>query len=377
MSGVYSTAYRLQWSFRGHRRAREVSLAATLLTHGNDGICYYCSDFPRAPTWRSGGGGQLKLIHLSSRWPHVLDGARCCYIASSAADIGAHVLAQTAREKGIKVILNQDGITYPGWYGRGWSGPNSVEKALLRTADAVVLQSRFVERCLRHHWGDFDQPTTVILNPVDTTRFRPRLGGLATSPLVVLCRFPAGWHRRHRLRLAVEAIGHLGQEGYSCLLRLVGADAGSDNTRRIMQWLDQEAWDSPCLKRGLQAVRIDGAYRWQDAPAVLAQAHICLHPAYNDPCPNFVAECLACGVPIVGLSCGGAAELAGDAGEFVSVEERYDTQPLPSAERVAAAIVSIADRLPEMAEKARSRAETHLNLEGFFEQHNRLFQQLT
>ena len=62
-------------------------------------------------------GGTAKFQKLASRWPNDPTRFTLLYLGSTwlPRDLGA--LLRLARRRGVPVVVNQDGVAYPGWAG--------------------------------------------------------------------------------------------------------------------------------------------------------------------------------------------------------------------------------------------------------------------
>ena len=77
--------------------------------------------FDRLPTQEDlTHGGIVKLLDLNTRYPNHESGANILYIVSSSLPMHALRLVKLARKSGAKIVLNQNGLAYHGWYGKGW-----------------------------------------------------------------------------------------------------------------------------------------------------------------------------------------------------------------------------------------------------------------
>jgi glycosyltransferase involved in cell wall biosynthesis len=125
------------------------------------------------------------------------------------------------------------------------------------------------------------------------------------------------------------------------------------------------------------AVELTGRYTQRDAPALLRQAHVYLHPKVNDPCPSAVIEAMACGVPVVHAASGGTVELVADeAGVGVPHPESWERQQPPSPEALADGVERVLADLPRYRAAARSRAVERFALGPWLDRHAELFAEI-
>ena len=95
-----------------------------------------------------------------------------------------------------------------------------------------------------------------------------------------------------------------------------------------------------------------------DIPELLSQADIFVLASKHEGLPTVVIEAMACECYVVATDCGGSAEILGDTGQLVSIE---DSQALADALQNAIALSS-KDRM-QNNRKARARVEQLFSLE--------------
>ncbi|MDX6407727.1 MAG: hypothetical protein QOE13_798, partial [Gaiellaceae bacterium] len=88
-------------------------------------------------------GGTAKFQKLASRWPNETTRFTLLYLGSTwlPRDLGA--LLGLARRRDVPVVVNQDGVAYPGWAGTRTDELNRPLRQGLLAADHVLYQSRF------------------------------------------------------------------------------------------------------------------------------------------------------------------------------------------------------------------------------------------
>lgn len=98
--------------------------------------------------------------------------------------------------------------------------------------------------------------------------------------------------------------------------------------------------------------------RRSDIPELLSQADIFVLASKHEGLPTVVIEAMACECYVVATDCGGSAEILGDTGQLVPIE---DSQALADALQNAIAL-SVEDRT-QNNEKARARVEHLFSLQ--------------
>jgi glycosyltransferase involved in cell wall biosynthesis len=327
----------------------------------------YGLDVPAADT--PAVGGIVKLQHLIAEFPETPKAFNILYLVSSRLPDGAVALADWARRRGARVVINQNGAAYPAWFGNGWERVNAPMAALLARADHVFYQSEFCRASANRWIGTAQGDIGILYNAVDIERFTPARKIERRRPLILL--LGGSQDQWYRFDSAVRALDVLVRGGIDAQLVVSGrlgwksAEPGVEAARLI-------------ASLGLESrVELIGPYTQRDAPALFNRADIVLHTKYNDPCPTVVIEALACGRPIVYSNSGGVPELVGtDAGVGVGTEQTWDRDVPPDPQALAEAVARVEDQLPAYAVAARRRAVDRFDVRQWIVRHRQIFQGL-
>ncbi len=311
-------------------------------------------------------GGRVKLRHLAEEFPPVVEDCNLLYLVSSAPPRYALELVTWAKARGVKLVWNQNGVAYPGWYGSRSEEINEPMRVLRQQADFIFYQSEFCRQCADRFLGSANAPFEIAFNCVDTAHFRPGPAP-AGSPCELLA---AGSHyESYRVISVLETVAELVRRSFPVELHLAGR----------LAWPDAEAEVAVKIHAlGItRQVRRTAAYRQEDAPALYRAAHLLLHPKYKDPCPTVPIEAMACGVPVIGSASGGLAELVADgAGVLIEVPESWEKNHWPAPTAMADAVETIMRRWPDYSLNARAHAEAHFSKEAWMARHRRVFREL-
>ena len=306
-------------------------------------------------------GGTSKFQKLAARFPNSPSDFSLLYLGSSSLPRDLRQLLWLARRRACPVVLNQDGVGYP-----GWAGPRTVEvnrplRHALRAADHVLYQSEFCRRSADVFLGPTTGSSEVLYNAVDVERFQPSAAPSADGPVLLL---GGDQTQSYRLELALRTLAALVQAEPGARLVVAGRLVTDPNAL-----LDE---------LGIRdRVELVGRYSQAEAPALYGRAHLLLHTKVNDPCPNVVLEAMACGLPVVYAASGGTVELVGDeAGVGVPHPDGFDRDEPPPAEAMAEAVVTVLAGLDRYREAARRRAVERFPLEPWLEHHAQLFETL-
>jgi glycosyltransferase involved in cell wall biosynthesis len=318
---------------------------------------FYGHDDVPAPGERVA-GGTAKLQKLAERFPNTPVGFSLLYLGSNRLPRDLGPLLWLARRRGIPVVLNQDGVAYPGWAGDATHRINAPMRRALYAADHVLYQSEFARRSADSFLGEVRGSAEVLSNAVDVTLFTPADAPPEGGPVLLL---GGDQTQEYRLELALSTLAALVPRQPGAQLLVTGRVVG-DVTSLIEE-------------HGLTGrVRVLGEYEQRDAPAIFRQAHVLLHTKVNDPCPTVVLEAMACGLPVVYPRSGGTVELVGDeAGVGVPHPDGFERDEPPPPDALAEAVeVALAGRA-DYAAAARARAVERFALEPWLERHAELF----
>lgn len=305
-------------------------------------------------------GGTAKLQKLAERWPNRPSDFSLLYLGTTYLPRDLRPLLWLARRRRARIVVNQDGVAYPGWAGELTDDLNVPLRRALLAADHVLYQSAFSKRSSDMFLGEPRGSWEILPNAVDVERFTPGIPP-ADGPFVLL---GGDQTQAYRLEVGLKAFKHVLDQHPTARLLVSG---------RVVS--DPE----PALRRlGLRdAVDFIGEYTQVDAPDVFRRAHVLLHTKVNDPCPTTVIEAMACGVPVAYAASGGTVELVGDdAGIGVPHYDGYDRDEPPSAEAFASAISGVLAERERFASGARRRAVDRFALAGWLDRHATVFAEL-
>ncbi len=301
-------------------------------------------------------GGMVKFQRLQTVFPSRPRDFNLLYLGSSSLPADEQAVIRLAKRRRAPIVVNQNGVAYPGWAGSRTDEINDRLRTVLRRADHVVYQSEFCKAAADRFLGPPQGGWEVLRNAVDTSEFTPALEPPAGPPVLLLA---GDQFQPYRLGTALRTITLLPD------VRLLVTGTLIDDGHVLAEQLGVAG-----------RVLFTGRYAQRDAPSVYRRAHVLLHPKVNDPCPNVVLEALACGLPVVHSESGGTPELVGPAGVGVGSDTTWEQDVPPAPDLLAAAVEHVLERLGEFRVAARGRAE-QFDFAPWVERHRRLFAELT
>ena len=320
--------------------------------------------------FESASGGIIKCQDLEAQFPNTPASPNLLYLVSSALPPHLPVLIRAVKRAGIPVVLNQNGVAYPAWHPQGWEQANRPLALAYHAADWVFYQSDFCRVSAERFLGTRQGQGEILFNPVDTTVFTPRQIRHSISPVVLV----SGSHMfRYRLESSILAFSGLLKTHPTAKMIVAGRYCWGSDESACKQEIRELA-----IQTGVdKSIDWRGTYTQSEAPALMQEADILLHPKYNDPCPRLVVEAMACGLPIVFSHSGGVPELVGpDAGVGVPAPCDWDQDHPPEASALAAALNRVVSRYAEMSAAARQRAVSTLDVKNWQQKHATVFDKL-
>ena len=321
---------------------------------------FYGHDRVPAPGERAA-GGTAKAQKLAERFPNHPSDFSVLYLGTTWLPRDLGPLLRIARRRRAQVVVNQDGVAYPGWAGSRVEELNRPLREALLAADHILYQSEFSRLSAQLYLGEPDAPSEVLYNAVDVSQFTPANASPAGGPVLLL---GGDQTQEYRLELALRTLAALVQGHPDAQLLVTG---------RLVSPVAPLVAELGLAGR----VHLLGGYDQRDAPAVLRRAHVLLHTKVKDPCPTLVVEAMACGLPVVHPASGGTVELVGDVGGIgVPHPDTWEEDIPPAPEELAEAVGRVLAELPRYSAAARARAVERFSLEPWLERHAEIFELL-
>ena len=316
---------------------------------------------------RSGdiGGPLVKVKRLQKYYPEHRVTYNLVYLLSNTPYL-LKITLNRLQKKNIPIVLNQNGVFYPGWYQGAWEENNAIMAKAYHAADFVFWQSEFCRYAADKFLGRRIGIGKVLYNAVDTQQFCPAISGHKSGSFMFLMTGKIGKHLTYRLESTIAGLSFARKAGLDCALRIDGWIEDINGVTKLAMLYEVE-----------KHVIIGKRYSQEQAPSVYQNADAYVMTKYLDPCPNTVIEAMACGLPILYSNSGGVPELVGpDAGVGLDLPEDWLNVHVPSAEAIAIGMGKIIDDCQSMGTAARLRACTLFDIQDWLTQHQLIFEQL-
>ncbi|MGN6573789.1 MAG: glycosyltransferase family 4 protein [Pseudolabrys sp.] len=347
-----------------YRALNGAALIATLPLRARDRALHIFYGGARAGDF---GGTLVKVRLLQQRFPERRAGFSLLYMLSNAIYLPPFAVDRV-RAAGVPIVLNQNGVFYPGWYPSGWERENARMAAVHGKADHVFYQSEFCRRCAEKFLGARKGGSEILFNGVDTSHFRPAASHAVGRPFRFLLTGKFSASTAYRLTSSIAGLAAARAGGLDVSLIIAGLIEPSVVTD-IGRQID---------RLGLAtSVAVAGPYNGAEAPGIYQAADAYLMTKYNDPCPNAVLEAMASGLPVLYSQSGGVPEQVGpEAGVGLPLPETFEEDLAPSPDAIADGMAAVIRSREPMAAAARRRAVEHFDLTQWLARHETVFRSL-
>jgi glycosyltransferase involved in cell wall biosynthesis len=230
---------------------------------------------------------------------------------------------------------------------------NRFSKALERNVELIIYQSEISKFQQEKYVVKTKKPTTIINNGVPLDLFPFKNKTVSNNLNLVIT---ANFRPHKRLLDAILLTNRLSSKFPNVRLKIIGQ-------------LDIISFEE-VKKHDLSRCDFLGSIDSYEIHKIYSECHIGLSPSLFDPCPNSVAEMMACGLPVITCAESGASELIGisklcipenlklDFLEFQTIEK------LPKIDigRWIELIIEILENYQEYQNKIQEQVENRLDI---------------
>ena len=316
---------------------------------------------------RSGnlGGGKVKIKRLKNNFPENIWRFNLIYLISNSVFLNEDTI-KFMKKKSIPIVLNQNGVFYPGWYDKDWKSKNKEMSIYYKYADYVFWQSNFCKKSANKFLGLRDGSGEVLYNAVDTDYFLPK-------------------KRNKTNRFSFLMTGNFSEKSLYTIENTIQGLAfsrklGLDSDLYIAGWSEKPSTIFEIAKRYNISKNIFylGYYNQNEAPKIYQSADAFVSTKYLDPCPNSVIEALSCGLPVLYSASGGTPELVDSkSGIGLKVKESWtDKNIIPNPKKLGEGMVKIYENHNFFKQNARNTAIKRFDIKNWIGKHKEIFEKL-
>ena len=311
---------------------------------------------------RNIGGPYLKIEKLQKYFPENKRKFNLVYALSNSPKLTYRSINILKKRK-IPLILNQNGVFYPSWYGGNWKSQNLLMSKVYHCADYVFWQSNFCKKAADRFLGERIGGGEVLYNSIDTKKFYP----LKKSYDHIFRFLITGNIRKknnYRVYSVIEAFKEIVKENKNVHLYIAGFIEDFDFFVGELDKLN--------IKR---FVTFLGQYSQNEAPKIYQKADAYITMSFQDNCPSAVIEAMSCGLPILYSSSGGIPELVGkNSGIGLEVSEDWEKINVPQKQQIYMGLLEIMEKRNDMSGFARERAVKLFDIDSWIKRHKEVFE---
>jgi glycosyltransferase involved in cell wall biosynthesis len=317
-------------------------------------------------------GGKVKIILLKKQLRNNLHNWNILYLVSSALPSGWVWSILSAKLLGMKIVINQNGVDYPGLHPYTWKISNYPRFLLLKNADFIFYQSSFCEVSVKKYVGNITKRSRILYNPVELQKIKE----IASKP-----KNGDRWHiflggnqyQWYRVKSAVNVLASLLRMGFSCDLYISGRLCWNSSEKASQNELQTWVQTQNCNRN----IFLTGVYKQSQISKLFSSMHILLHTKNYDPCPTLVIEAMAHGLPIAYVKNGGLPEIVGVKAGIGVIPQKssmlFENSPEPS--QFAQALIKIMRNWGSFSANALKQSKRY-ELQRWIDIHRRTFNML-
>lgn len=253
------------------------------------------------------------------------------------------------------VVMSRDMLSYePGEMRRYGLSKARVRLILLRyiqarsirRANGVIFLTRYASETIQKVTGQLPH-VAVIPHGVGEAFRQSKVHGAwpDSRNREVRCLYVSNAEMYKHQWVVVQAIGELRKRGYDVVLTLAGGGAG-----QAQSLLDAEIARADSQGRFVRSI---GAVRYEEVPALLADADLFIFASSCENMPNTLLEAMASGLPIACSDRGPMPEVLGDGGVY------FDPEQFGSIATAVESIIANAGLRAAIARRAKERSEQY------------------
>ena len=310
------------------------------------------------------GGPLVKIKKLEKYFPQSKINFNIIYLLSNNQHLSKTSINIIIRNK-IPIILNQNGVYYPGWFNGDWQKENLKLAEIYHLSDYVLWQSNFAKKASNKYLGKRLGPGEILYNAVDTEFFTPR-NISKNEKFTFLLTGNIRKKNNYRISIIILAIKEIINVNSNICLNIAGFIEDKDNIFNLIKTLK--------LKNHIKFL---DKYSQKDAPNIYNMADAYITITFQDNCPTAVLEAMSCGLPILYSASGGIPELVDEeSGIGLEVKESWTTIKTPAIDQIVNGMKKIIENKNKMSLAARRRVIKNFDIKDWVDKHTKIIQKI-
>ena len=311
------------------------------------------------------GGPSVKIQKLHKTFPEYNWNFNIVYLLSNSIYLSP-LSINLIKKKRLPILLNQNGVFYPGWFKGNWQKENSKMSKIYHSADYVIWQSKFCKKASEKFLGKRIGRGEILYNAVDTSIFTPNKN-FSSDKFTFLVTGNIRKGSNYRISSVLFAFKEIIKEKYNTHLIIAGFIEDKKYFYSIIRSLELE-----------DNITFLEKYTQKEAPNIYQNADAYLTMTFQDNCPTAVLEAMASGLPILYSSSGGVPELVGkDSGLGIEVEENWRRTEVPSKSAISNGMKEIIENKINMSQASRERAIEYFDIKKWIFKHKIIIEKLS
>ncbi len=314
------------------------------------------------------GGPRVKIKRMKMFFPQYFGNFNLIYLLSNSLYVTPKFI-NYFKKKNIPIVLNQNGVFFPGWYLNDWKSMNSLMSFYYHRADYVFYQSKFCKKSANHFLGKRKGNGEILYNAVDTNFFKPRDSRKKNKTFTFLITGKITFDLSYRVEYSILGLNYALNKGLNAKLIIAGK---CDNKTVKKNLLIAKELDL------LNNIKFVGPYKQEQAVNIYQMADAYIMMKYLDPCPNSVIEALSCGLPVLYSSSGGTPELVDSkSGVGLKVKESWDEMNVtPTPKQIGEGMLKVYKKHKFFRYNARKAAIKNFDIKNWIKKHESIFEKL-
>ncbi len=271
-------------------------------------------------------GGRAKLNFLKKKFKQE-ENFKYLYLVSSALPNFVYLFVYLAKLFKKKIILNQNGVAYPGWT----SNHQKINKKLryvYENSDYIIFQSKFCKLSAIKWLSKKKISHSIVYNPI---KIRKKQNLNNKNFNLIVC----GSHEnKQRVFLALSLLKILIDKKQVFKLIIAGPLVWENAQKEVYKFIKDNN-----LKKN---VILFGKYKQNQLSKLYFGKSILLHLKYNDPSPTVPLEAQSFGVPVICSGSGGMRELlTNNSAEIIRIKRTWINNIYPKQYEIMNAVIKI------------------------------------